>query len=119
MDQRDLQIIEELRKFGVKFTQIAKKLGITEAAVRKRVKKLLEEGVIKGGADIDWLKLGALYLVIAEADEENFYRVGRALLAQNPVMLFSAFPKFIGLFKKVPKVDGAKIEIIRLIERII
>ena len=48
MDLTDLQILEELKEDGRKsFNDIAKVVSKTEATVRRRVKKLEEEGVIK------------------------------------------------------------------------
>ncbi len=48
LDDRDRVIIEMLTKDArTPFTEIAKALGISETAVRKRVKALEEEGVIE------------------------------------------------------------------------
>ncbi len=48
LDERDRMIIDMLtRDARTPFTEIAKKLGISETAVRKRVKALEEEGVIE------------------------------------------------------------------------
>lgn len=47
MDAIDLKIIEELKEDGRRsYNDIAEKVGKTEATVRRRVKKLLEEGKI-------------------------------------------------------------------------
>jgi len=47
LDLLDLKIIEELKKNSrVSFNDISQKIDKTEATVRRRVKKLLEEGVI-------------------------------------------------------------------------
>lgn len=44
----DLKIIEELKQDSrVSFNEISKKIGKTEATVRRRVKKLIQEGVIE------------------------------------------------------------------------
>jgi Lrp/AsnC family transcriptional regulator for asnA, asnC and gidA len=44
----DLKILEELKDDSrVSFNDISKKIGKTEATVRRRVKKLVENGVIK------------------------------------------------------------------------
>jgi len=49
MDQRDLRIIELLRRNArIPKSKIARELGITETAVRKRIKKLEDSGVILG-----------------------------------------------------------------------
>ncbi len=48
IDETDIQIIEILKKNSrISFTDIAKMLGISEAAVRKRITKLQNQGVIK------------------------------------------------------------------------
>ncbi|MFH1470456.1 MAG: Lrp/AsnC family transcriptional regulator [Candidatus Micrarchaeota archaeon] len=49
MDERDLTILEALVKNSrISYVELAKKLRITEAAVRKRVKKLEGNGAVKG-----------------------------------------------------------------------
>ncbi|HDZ35319.1 MAG TPA: Lrp/AsnC family transcriptional regulator [Thermococcus sp.] len=60
LDERDKIIIEMLTKDArTPFTEIAKVLGISETAVRKRVKALEEAGVIKQyTAVVDPSKLG-------------------------------------------------------------
>lgn len=60
MDERDLIILRELvRNARVSYVELSEKLGITEAAVRKRVKKLEETGVIRGfTANVDPSILG-------------------------------------------------------------
>jgi len=48
IDNIDREIIEVLKRNSrTPYTTIAKKLGLSEAAVRKRVSKLLKQGVIK------------------------------------------------------------------------
>ncbi|OYT59024.1 MAG: AsnC family transcriptional regulator [Desulfurococcales archaeon ex4484_217_1] len=48
IDDIDREIIEVLKRNSrTPYTTIAKKLGLSEAAVRKRVSKLLKQGVIK------------------------------------------------------------------------
>lgn len=48
MDIVDLKILELLKEDGRKsYNEISENVGKTEATVRRRVKKLLEEGVIK------------------------------------------------------------------------
>lgn len=44
----DLKILEELKQDSrVSFNEISQKVGKTEATVRRRVKKLIDEGIIK------------------------------------------------------------------------
>jgi DNA-binding Lrp family transcriptional regulator len=60
MDQLDLEIMRALRDDGRKrFLDIAGDLGVSDATIHKRVKKLMDEGFIKGfEAVIDDSKLG-------------------------------------------------------------
>ena len=49
MDETNKEILRLLRRDGrMSFTDIGKELGISRVAVQKRVKKLEEEGIIKG-----------------------------------------------------------------------
>ncbi|WP_456471495.1 winged helix-turn-helix transcriptional regulator [Methanocaldococcus sp.] len=83
MDEKDLKIINLLLKNGrMSYTEIAKKLGTSESSIRKRVKKLEEEGVIKGyTAIIDPSKIG--YNVVAltgfDTDPDKFLNVADKL----------------------------------------
>ena len=48
MDVIDLKIIEELKQDSrISFNEISQKIGKTEATVRRRVKKLVQDGVIE------------------------------------------------------------------------
>ncbi len=48
IDVIDLKIIEELKQDSrISFNEISQKIGKTEATVRRRVKKLVQEGVIE------------------------------------------------------------------------
>jgi len=48
MDEVDLEVLKILKKNArTKYVDIAKSVGLTEGAVRRRVKRLTEEGVIK------------------------------------------------------------------------
>ncbi len=66
VSDRDLMILEILmRDARTPYTEIARRLGVTEAAIRKRVKKLEELGVIRGyRAVVDPKKIG--YKIVAE-----------------------------------------------------
>jgi len=49
MDNLDLEILKILKNDArAKYVSIAKKVGLTEGAVRRRIKKLQEDGTIKG-----------------------------------------------------------------------
>jgi len=48
MDESDAKILEILKEDSrTKYVEIAKAIGLTEGAVRRRVKKMLEHGVIE------------------------------------------------------------------------
>jgi len=48
MDDTDLEVLKILKKDArTKYVKIAESIGLTEGAVRRRIKKLTEEGVIK------------------------------------------------------------------------
>jgi len=48
MDVIDLKILEELKQYSrVSFNEIAEKIGKTEATIRRRVKKLKDDGTIR------------------------------------------------------------------------
>ncbi|MFX1339400.1 MAG: Lrp/AsnC family transcriptional regulator, partial [Promethearchaeota archaeon] len=48
MDVIDLKILEELKQDSrISFNEIAEKIGKTEATIRRRVKKLKDDGTIK------------------------------------------------------------------------
>jgi len=72
VDSKDKKIIEILKEDArTPFTKIAKELGITEAAVRKRVKNLEERGVIKKYTiEIDCTKLGYNVTALTGVDTE-------------------------------------------------
>lgn len=65
ISEKDTMIIERLMRDGrIPYTQLARELGVTEAAVRKRIRKLEEMGVIRGyKAVVDPKKIG--YNVVA------------------------------------------------------
>jgi len=60
LDQKDLEIIEILQENGrASYSEIAKRVGMSEAAVYSRIKKLISLGVIKKiQAIVDAEKLG-------------------------------------------------------------
>ena len=59
LDEVDLRIIEELQKDGRKpYTQMAPSVGLSEAAVRQRVQRLIDAGVMQIVAVTDPRVLG-------------------------------------------------------------
>lgn len=83
LDERDKIIIEMLTKDArTPFTEIAKVLGISETAVRKRVKALEEAGVIKQyTVVVDPSKLGYNLVSITGVDTlpEKIFEVAQKL----------------------------------------
>ena len=83
MDEKDKKIINILLNKGRKpYTEIAKELGTSESSIRKRVKKMEEEGVIKGyEAVVEPSRLG--YGVVAltgfDTSPEDFLNVAKEL----------------------------------------
>src|SRR5205814_5003853 len=70
-----MQIIRELQRDGRRpYTSIAKTIGLSEAAVRQRVQRLLDSGVMQIVAVTDPLQLGfarqAMIGIHAEGDLE-------------------------------------------------
>ncbi|HDI10521.1 MAG TPA: Lrp/AsnC family transcriptional regulator [Euryarchaeota archaeon] len=62
MNEKDEYIIEKLlNNAKTPKTEIAKELGITEAAVRKRIKQMEDKGIILGyRAIVDWRKINRM-----------------------------------------------------------
>jgi Lrp/AsnC family transcriptional regulator for asnA, asnC and gidA len=59
VDQTDAEIIRQLQADGRRpYTQLAKAVGLSEAAVRQRVQRLLESGVMQVVAVTDPMQLG-------------------------------------------------------------
>lgn len=59
MDALDLKILSHLQTDGRRpFTEIAKKVGVTEGTIRKRAARLLEDDVIRIIGLVDPLKVG-------------------------------------------------------------
>lgn len=73
VDEIDAQLIRHLQVDGRRpYTQLAKEVGLSEAAVRQRVQRLLEHGVMQIVAVTDPLQLGlhrqAMILIKVEGD---------------------------------------------------
>lgn len=83
LDQKDIIILEELENNArISFTNIAQKLGVSEAAIRKRVKKLEENEVILGyKANVNYKKLGFSNKVLLGVDttSKDYFQVIKKL----------------------------------------
>lgn len=81
LDEKDLKIIEMLLEDSrTPFTKIARELDVTEAAIRKRVRALEEEGVIlKYTIEVDSGKLG--YTIVSltgvDTDADKFLEIAK------------------------------------------
>jgi len=65
LDQIDRQILQFLRQDGrMPYTNIAEALNLAESTVRKRVNRLLEEGILKIVGVINPLRVGRFALAI-------------------------------------------------------
>ena len=76
LDEKDLMILNILQENGrASYSEIAKKLGISEAAAYSRVKKLIKQGYIKKfQAVIDENKIGKMLTAfIAVKAQPNLY----------------------------------------------
>jgi len=83
MDEIDIKILEILMENArTPFVEIAKKLKVSEATIRKRVKSLEKRGVIKKYTIIvDPEKVGyrTIAIVGVDADPTNFLEVARKI----------------------------------------
>lgn len=87
LDERDRQIIEMIVRDGrVSFRRIAERLGISDVAVRKRVRRLERLGVIRGfTVKLDPATLGYSIVSITGVDVEpgEIVRVARELAERS------------------------------------
>lgn len=87
LDNKDKTIIETLEQNArTSFTSIAKKLNLSEAAIRKRVKKLEEKNIILGyKASVNYKKLGYSNKIIFGVDTtaKDYFNVINSLKEIN------------------------------------
>jgi len=88
IDQLDLKITEFLQRDGrISYSYIARETGVPEATVRYRVKRLLDEGIIKISAFINTGKLkyeNVAYLEL-EVDSEFFESTLHTLISMEKI----------------------------------
>jgi Lrp/AsnC family leucine-responsive transcriptional regulator len=94
MDEIDLQIIRELNKDAqMPFLRIAKKLGVSPETVRKRYRKLKEDGtIVHGTISIDLSRIGyqgKVFLLIKNAPNYDKSKTIAALKEMWNVFLVS------------------------------
>ena len=72
LSQLDMDILSYLKNDGrTPFTSIAQELGVAEGTVRKRVARLLDQGVIEIKAVVDPFTLGMNFVAIIGLDIEG------------------------------------------------
>ncbi len=93
IDLLDEQLIALLEKDASQVSRLlAKELGVDPSTVRRRVKKLIEEGVIHIGAIVDPDKVGTHFVAIVAFDiaHENIEAVLDFLVRQPQIRWLSA-----------------------------
>ena len=72
LNQLDMAILSYLKNDGrIPFTFIAQELGVAEGAVRKRVARLVEDGIVEIKAVVDPFKVGMNFVTIIGLDVEG------------------------------------------------
>jgi len=90
MDKTDIKILELLRQDSrTKYVKIAENVGLTEGAVRRRIKKMLEDGTIRR------------FTVETRAEME-----GIVLVKTDPAQTKNATLKIKNISEKVFEVSG-------------
>jgi len=93
LGELDKKLIEELQKDGRQsYTELASKLGVVEGTVRKRIKRLVNEQIIKIAAVPNLKKLGYNFMsVIGMQVQMSDIRKAANILAKDPKVCHVAF----------------------------
>lgn len=87
LDEKDEKILKFLMEDGKRsYSEIARKMGLTEAAIRKRIKKLEEKKVIRGYSvkvDARYLGYNAVSIVGINTEPEDMLKVARQLVEKD------------------------------------
>jgi Lrp/AsnC family transcriptional regulator for asnA, asnC and gidA len=79
LDEKDRKILEELyRNSRISYSELAKKIGISDVAVIKRVKKLEEQGIIKR------------YTIVIDPSKLGYKSISFTGINVDPQKLFNA-----------------------------
>jgi len=117
----DIDLIRELEKDCRKpFTEIAKKFKVSEAAIRKKVKKLLKLGIIRFSLDIDYKKLGYNYVAVIGIDvlPEHFVKIIEMLKEDKEVKeLYTSTGDHMILAKVVFRTNEELNEFVKRLEK--
>lgn len=89
LDDLDIQIVQILHKDGrMAFTEIAKRVGVSEATIRNRVQRLLESSAIKIQAYLNPDKLGFRQIALIDVkltDLVTAQRVAQELVTVDSI----------------------------------
>jgi len=117
----DIDLIRELEKDCRKpFTEIAKKFKVSEAAIRKKVKKLLKLGIIRFSLDVDYKKLGYNYVAVIGIDvlPEHFVKIIEMLKEDKEVKeLYASTGDHMILAKVVFRTNEELNEFVKRLEK--
>ncbi len=89
ISEKDYHLLLLLLRSGRKsYAALARGLGVTEGAVRKRVKRLVREGIIKRfTVDVDWARAGFIHMFVGfDVDPEHYMRIEKGLLASKNII---------------------------------
>lgn len=92
LDELDRQIIDELRRDGrLANTEIARRLGVSEATVRTRIQRLISENIIQIAAFVNLDRLGYQTTVVIgiHCDPGRVLEVADALMSMTEVRTVS------------------------------
>lgn len=119
----DLALIKELMKNSrVPYTELAEMFGVSEAAIRKRIRRLEEKGVIrKYTLDVDIRKLGFEIRALIGVDTlpENFLSVVDMLKQKDDVIsLYTSSGDHMILLETWMKNSEELISFVRFLENV-
>ncbi len=89
IDEKDKKILEMLLKDSrTPYSEMAKVLGISDTAVRKRIKNLENKGVIRGytiSVDPHFIGYKCVAIVGIDTESERFYKIAQKLREMDEV----------------------------------
>ncbi len=105
LDELDVEIVQLLHKDGrMPFTEIAKKIGVSEATIRNRVQRLTNSGAITIQAYLNPNKLGFRNIALIElkiVDLDRAQTIASELVAQDSVSYVAFVAGSYDLFVEV------------------
>lgn len=127
LDDLDYRIIELLQRDGrAPNVELARRLGVSEGTIRRRIERLVNEGYIRIAAIVDPLKIGmnTVALIHLDVDLRHLDEAG-AMLAAMPyvrvvafvtgvddIIIETVFPStqelFLFLKDKLPRIPGVR-----------